>query len=48
MARALEPERVRLQIVPGAGHYPSEPAMGRAVALGTTAFLDWLTTLGRI
>ena len=48
MSRALQPERVRLQIAPGAGHYPSEPAMGRAVAQETTAFLDWLRTLGRI
>lgn len=48
LAQALEPDRVRLQIVNAAGHYPSEPAMGRAVAQETTAFLDWLVRLGRI
>ncbi|HSL56552.1 MAG TPA: alpha/beta fold hydrolase [Acidimicrobiales bacterium] len=47
LAQALAPDRVRLQIVSGAGHYPSEPAMSRAVALETTTFLDWLDALGR-
>jgi hypothetical protein len=48
MAKALASDRVRLQIVNAAGHYPSEPAMSRAVALETRAFLDWLGRLGRI
>jgi proline iminopeptidase len=48
MAQALEREWVRLQIVNAAGHYPSEPAMGRAIAQETTAYLDWLVRLGRI
>jgi proline iminopeptidase len=48
LAKALAPEFVRLQIVNAAGHYPSEPAMSRAVALETRAFLSWLEELGRI
>jgi len=48
MARALEPARVRLQIAGGAGHNPFEPAMARAIALETTAFLDWLDREGRL
>lgn len=47
IAQALEPAFVRLQIVNAAGHYPSEPAMGRAVAQETRDFLDWLHALGR-
>jgi len=48
MARALEPDMVRLQIINAAGHYPTEPAMSRALALETRAFLDWLEALKRI
>ncbi len=42
LAKALEPDRVRINLVNAAGHYPSEPAMSRAVALETAAFLDWI------
>lgn len=38
LAQAL-PNAV-LEIVPGAGHYPTEPAMGYAVARASKAFLD--------
>jgi proline iminopeptidase len=48
MAKALEPDLVRVQIINAAGHYPSEPAMSRAVAQETAAFLDWLAQLGHI
>ncbi len=48
MAKALEPDLVRVQIINAAGHYPTEPAMSRALALETRAFLDWLAALKRI
>jgi proline iminopeptidase len=48
MAKALEPAFVRVQIINAAGHYPSEPAMSRGVALETRAFLEWLEALGRL
>lgn len=39
---------VHLTIVPVAGHYPSEPAMARAMATETTRFLDDLERRGRL